>query len=177
MVPAEQGKVVHKRLRQIPFPTVAGDARGTVALAQLLAVWPEDHTEVDELGFISAQGLVELALTGRVREVFFAPDHVRDSHVRVVDHDGEVVRRGAVGLHDHEVPPPPERYLPPQPLLEATATLRRAEVQRSPSPIIDILVRKAGIHQTPDGHLVDLPTLALAIGTFVERQPEPGEIF
>ena len=98
MVPAEQREVVHQRLRQIPFPTVLGDASGTVTLAQLLAVRPQDHAEMDEPGLIGVQGLVEQALAGRVGEVLLAPDHMRYPHLRVVDHDGEVVRRGAVGL-------------------------------------------------------------------------------
>ena len=177
MVPAEQREVVHQRLWQITSLAVVGDARGAVALAELLAVGSEDHAEVDKLGLLDAQSLVEQALAGRVREVFFAPDHVRYLHVRVVDDNGEVVRRGAVGLQDHEVLDTAKRYLPPQPVHEATATPRRTEVQRAPSRLIRALVRQAGISQTLNGPLVDLPALALAVGAFVERQPEPREVF
>ena len=50
-----------------------------------------------------AQGLVEPQLGGRVGEVLVAADDVRDAHVVVVDHAGEVVGRPARGLQDDEV--------------------------------------------------------------------------
>src|SRR5919112_1196366 len=109
--------------------------------------------------------------------MFFAPDHVRDPHLQIVDDDGEVVRRGAVGLPDHEVLHAPERHHPPQLIDEATATLGRAEVERSPPRLIRALVGEIGIQQTRGGSLVEFPTLALAVRALVKREPEPGEIF
>src|SRR5919112_218360 len=109
--------------------------------------------------------------------MFFAPDHVRDPHLQIVDDDGEVVRRGAVGLPDHEVLHAPERHLPPQLIDEATATPGRAEVEPSPPRLIRALVGEIGIQQTRGGSLVEFPTLALAVRALVEREPEPGEVF
>ena len=66
---------------------------------------------------------------------------------------------------------------PRNPSLKATATLRRTKVQRVPSRLIRFLVRQAGPNQTLRGTLVDLQALALPVWAFVERQPEPGEVF
>ena len=50
-----------------------------------------------------SQRFLQQHVTRGVAEVLLAADHVADAHVLVVDDDGEVVRRVAVGLHDDEV--------------------------------------------------------------------------
>src|SRR3712207_8273098 len=109
--------------------------------------------------------------------MFFAPDHVRDPQLQIVDDGGEVVRRGAVGLPDHEVLHTSERHLPPQLVDEAAATLGRAEVERAPPRLVRALVGEIGICQTLGCSLVELPPFALAKGTFAESKTEPGEVF
>ena len=54
-------------------------------------------------GTLPAHGLVDLHLAGGVGEVVDAADDVRDAHVVVVDHDGEIVGRGAVAAQDDHV--------------------------------------------------------------------------
>src|SRR5215213_1731114 len=102
--------------------------------------------------------------------MLFAPDHVRDPQLQIVDDDGEVVRRGVVGLPDHEVLYASERHLPPQLVDEATATLGRAEVECAPPRLIRALVGEISIQQTSGGSLVELPAVALAVGTLIERE-------
>src|SRR5215210_341598 len=48
--PAEKGQVAYERLGQIALASVLRDARGAVALGELLAVWTQDQAEADELG-------------------------------------------------------------------------------------------------------------------------------
>src|SRR5215213_4811737 len=132
MVPAEQGEVVYQRFGQVTFAAVVGDARGAVTFRELPAVRTEDDAEMDETRLGRAERPVEQGLAGGIGEVFLAPDHMRNPHLQIVDDNGEVVRRGAVGLTDHEVLYASERHLPPQLIDEATATPGRAEVERAP---------------------------------------------
>ena len=50
-----------------------------------------------------AERLVEQHLPRRVRDVILAADHMRHLHQRIVDDDGEVVGRHAVGADDHRI--------------------------------------------------------------------------
>src|SRR5215211_5133105 len=109
--------------------------------------------------------------------MFFAPDHVRDPQLQIVDDGGEVVRRGAVGLPDHEVLYTSERHLTPQLVDEAAATLGRAEVERAPPRLVRALVGEIGIYQTRGGSLVEFPALTLAVRALVEGEPERSEVF
>ena len=56
-----------------------------------------------EGGHGEPEGLVDEDLLGRVGQVVVAADHVRDAHVRVVAHHGEVVGGAPVGAHDDHV--------------------------------------------------------------------------
>src|SRR5215210_6093793 len=176
MVPAEQGEVVHQRFRDVSFPAVVSDARGAVAFGELLAVRPEDDPEVDKPGLGRAERRVEQGLTGGIGEMFLAPDHMRYPQLQIVDDDGEVVRRRAVGLDDHEVLYAAERHFSPQLIDEATTTPWRTEVESAPPRFVRALVGETGIYQTPGGSLVELPAFALAVRPLVERQPEPFEV-
>src|ERR687898_3184295 len=149
MVPAEQGEVVHQRFRDVSIPGVVSNARCAVAFRELLAVRPEDDPEVDKPGLGRVERPVEQGLAGGVGGMFLAPDHMRYPPLQIVDDHGEVVRRRAVGLEDHEVLYAAERHLSPQLIHEATPTLWRAEVERAPSPPLRALVGKTGIPQTP----------------------------
>src|SRR5215210_207499 len=102
---------------------------------------------------------------------------MRNPQLQVVDDHGEVVRRGAVGLSDHEVLHAAERHPSPQLINEATATHWRAEVERAPPRLVRAFVGETGIYQTPGGSLVEIPALALAIRALVERESEPIEVF
>src|ERR687898_579989 len=177
MVPAEQGEVVHQCFRDVSIPAVVSDARGAVAFGELLAVRPEDDPEVDKPGLGRVERPVEQGLAGGIGEVFFAPDHMRYPQLQIVDDHGEVVRRRAVGLSDHEVLYAAERHLSPQLIHEATPTLWRAEVERAPSRLVRALVGKTGIRQTLRSTLVEFTAFALAVRPFVERQAEPFEVF
>src|SRR5829696_5279942 len=109
--------------------------------------------------------------------MLFAPDHVRDPQIQIVDDDGEVVRRGVVGLPDHEVLHASERHLPPQLIDEATATRGRTEVDGAPARLVRALVSEIGIQQTRGGPLVEFSALTLAVRALVEGEPEPSEVF
>ena len=74
-----------------------------VALRELLAVGAEDHRQVRERGHGQPQRLVDEDLARGVRQVVVAADDVRDAHVRVVAHHGEVVGGASVGAHDDHV--------------------------------------------------------------------------
>ena len=74
-----------------------------MALRKLLAVGPQDHGQVREVGNRQAQRLVDQNLTGRVRQMVVAADDMRDLHVRVIAHHGEVVRGRAIRAHDDHV--------------------------------------------------------------------------
>src|SRR5215211_2551583 len=93
--------------------------------------------------------------------------------LQIVDDDGEVVRRSAVGLEDHEVLDAAEGHLPPQLIYEATATNGRAEVERAPPRLVRALVGDAGVCQAPGCSLVELSALALAVRAFVVSETEP----
>src|SRR5215216_3193492 len=177
MVPAEQGEVVHQCFRDVSIPAVVSDARGAVAFGELLAIRPEDDPEVDKPGLGRAERPVEQGLAGGIGEMFLAPDHMRYPQLQIVDDHGEVVRRRAVGLEDHEVLYAAERHLSPQLIDEATATHGRAEVERAPPRLVRALVGKAGIRQTPGSAVVELPAFALAVRALVKRQTEPFEVF
>jgi hypothetical protein len=74
-----------------------------VTLAQAFLVGPENERHVCEPRRGGAQRSIDQDLLRRVRDVIVAAHHVRDRHVDVVAHDGELVRRLPVGSHDHEV--------------------------------------------------------------------------
>src|SRR5215203_1268328 len=177
MVPAEQGEVVHQCFRDVSIPAVVSDARGAVAFGELLAVRPEDDPEVDKRGLGRAERPVEQGLAGGIGEMFLAPDHMRYPQLQIVDDYGEVVRRRAVGLEDHELLYAAERHLSPQLIDEAAATHRRTEVESAPPRFVRAFVGESGIYQTPGGSLIELPTFALAVWALVERQSEPFEVF
>ncbi len=101
--PAQQREVVHERLRQVAELAEVAHRRGAVPLAELAALGAEHHGVVGEGGDRRAEGPEQQQLARRVGEVVVAADDVRDAHVAVVDHRGEVVAGGAVGAHDDEV--------------------------------------------------------------------------
>jgi hypothetical protein len=74
-----------------------------VALGELLAVRAVQERQVREGGRLGAERLVDEQLLGRVGEVVLPADDVGDLRVEVVDRDGEVVERGAVGAGDDRV--------------------------------------------------------------------------
>src|ERR671911_618392 len=156
MVPAEQGEVVHQCFRDVSIPVVVSDARGAVAFGELLAVRPEDDPEVDKPGLGRAERPVEQGLAGCIGEMFLAPDHMRYPQLQIVDDHGEVVRRRAVGLEDHEVLYAAERHLSPQLIDEAPATPWRTEVESAPPRFVRAFIGETGIYQSPGHPLVEL---------------------
>ena len=56
-----------------------------------------------ELGNVKPQGLKELDLLRRIGNVFLRAEHVGHAHQMVVNDDGEVIRRRAIGLGDDEI--------------------------------------------------------------------------
>src|ERR1044071_3049164 len=42
-------------------------------------------------------------MLGRVAQVIFAPDHMRDSHFKIIDHVNQMKHRLPVRAHEHEV--------------------------------------------------------------------------
>ena len=74
-----------------------------MALGELLAVRPVQQRKVRVDRRLGAQRLVDPHVLGRIGVVVRAAHDMRDAGVVVVDHDGEVVDRRAVGARDHEV--------------------------------------------------------------------------
>ncbi len=74
-----------------------------MALGELLAVCPQNHGDVGELGHRIAQRLIDHHLARGVRQVVVAADYMGDAHERIVHHGGEVVGGGAIAAHDDKV--------------------------------------------------------------------------
>ena len=75
-----------------------------VALAELsIARRLQNERQVGKHGIIPSKRPVQQDVQWRARQPFFAPDYVRDAHVVVVHHVGEVVSGQAVGLHQNLV--------------------------------------------------------------------------
>ena len=74
-----------------------------MALGELLAVRAVEQGHVGVERRLLPHRLQDQQLLGGVGVVVGAADDVGDAHVEVVDHDGEVVERRAVGARDHEV--------------------------------------------------------------------------
>ena len=103
MAPAEAKKIVAQRLGQIAHFAIGIDAQGAVTLRQLGSVGAVDQRHVRELGRVPAERAIDLGLAEGVGEMVVAADDVGDRHVVIVDDDGEVVGRRAVGAQDDEV--------------------------------------------------------------------------
>ncbi len=101
--PADERQVVHQRLGQVAARAKLGDRCRAVPLRQRRVVGPEHERQVRELRRREPERLIEQDLPRRIRDVILAADHVRHLHQRIVDHDGEVVLRPAVGAHDDEI--------------------------------------------------------------------------
>ena len=74
-----------------------------MTLAQPLLVRPENQRHVRELRHLGAERAIQQDLLRRVRDVIVAAHHVRDLHLHIVGHDGEVIGRMAVRSQDDEV--------------------------------------------------------------------------
>jgi hypothetical protein len=108
--------------------------------------------------------------------VLLAPDDVGYAHVQVVHDGGEVVRRGAVGLDDHEVLYLAEADLAAQPVTEAPGAFRRPEVERPPALLVLRLVGQTLLREARGGLFIELFPLALAVRAFVEGEAEPAQV-
>ena len=80
-----------RRFRQVPLFPVVPDALRAVTLGELASIRAEYEPEVQKGWFRQAERLVEQYLASRIREVLFAPDHLRNTYLRVVHYGGEVV--------------------------------------------------------------------------------------
>jgi hypothetical protein len=74
-----------------------------VAFAQAFLVRAENQRHVREPRHRRSEGVVQQNMFWRVRDVVVASDDVRDLHVDVVGHDGEVIRRLAIRAKHDEV--------------------------------------------------------------------------
>ncbi len=101
--PADQRKVVHQRLGQISLRAELADRRRAVPLRQRRVIGPHHHRQMRKGGRRKPERLVQQNLPRRVRDVILSSNHVRHLHQRIVDDHGEVVRRTAVGAHDHRI--------------------------------------------------------------------------
>ena len=101
--PAEQREEVDHRFGQIALPRVLDHRGRAMTLAQPLLVGSEDQRHVREPRHRRAERLVQQDLLRRVRDVIVAPHHMRDLHLHIVGHDGELIGRMAVGAQEDEV--------------------------------------------------------------------------
>ena len=90
-------------MRQITVVAILHHADGAVALGELLAVGPENHRQMRELGHTGLERVIDVDLARRIVDVVVAADHFGDVHVDIVDDDGEIVGRKAVRAHHDEI--------------------------------------------------------------------------
>ncbi len=101
--PPEQSEEVAHRRGEDPHVLIVAHRRRAVPLGELLAVGSVDHRDVAEDRQRRAECAVQRDLFGRVRDVVVAAQHVRDPHIEIVHHHGEVVDRRAIRAQDDEV--------------------------------------------------------------------------
>ena len=101
--PAEQTEVIHNRFGREAFLHVTRQRRALVAFAHLCAVLIQDERNVRIARRFDAEPAKQRDVLGRVAQVIFAADHVRDAHLQIVRHIDEMKHRLAVGPHDDEI--------------------------------------------------------------------------
>ena len=94
--PSKQREEVDHGFGHDALPLVLGHRRRAMTLAQALAIGTEDQRHVRELRHRSINRPVEKNLLRRVRNVVVPAYHVRDLHLHIVGHDGELVGGMAV---------------------------------------------------------------------------------
>ena len=103
MRPAEPHEIVAQRHGQIAEPAIGIDPERAMALGELGPVRPMDQRDMRHARHLPAEGIVDLRLARRVRQMVVAADDVGDPHVVIVDDDREHVGRRAVGAQQHEI--------------------------------------------------------------------------
>ena len=101
--PAKECQEVQHRAGQNAQVLVVANRRGTVSLAQLLAVHAMDHRQVGEFRQRRTERLVQEDLLRSIGDVIVSAHHERDRHRDVVADDGHVVDRRTVCTEDDEV--------------------------------------------------------------------------
>jgi hypothetical protein len=101
--PAEQTQEIDHRIGQISKALVLRHRRDAVPLAQLLLVGAENQRHVRKLGWRLPERLPQQNVLRRVGDVIVAPNDVRNPHVDVVGHHGEVIDRQAVRAENDEI--------------------------------------------------------------------------
>ena len=127
-MPAEKRQVVGQRFGQITRLAVSPDREVALPLGELALV-ADRVTHVGERGRPETQRLEEQHVEGRVGQMSFAADHMRDLHETVVHDHAEVVRGHAVGLAEHEIAQKPavEPARPPHEILNHNLLRRDPE--------------------------------------------------
>ena len=101
--PAEEREEVEERLGDDAHLAVLLGRGRAGALREPLLVAAEDQRQMRERRHRGAERAEEQHVLRRVREMVVAARDVRDGHVDVVDGDGEVIGRIAVGAEQDEV--------------------------------------------------------------------------
>ncbi|MNE44538.1 hypothetical protein D3C80_1387700 [compost metagenome] len=101
--PAQARQIVAHGLRQIAHLGVFMHRLRAVALAELGAIRSMDQRDVGEGRTGPAKRVIDQALTSGVVQVIVAANDVRNAHVMVVHHHGQVVGRGAVRADDDQI--------------------------------------------------------------------------
>ena len=74
-----------------------------MAFGQLAAVRGQDHGHMSEFRNGETQRFIQQNLLRRIGNMFLRPQHMRHAHQMVVDDNGKVVSRRAVGLRNHKI--------------------------------------------------------------------------
>ena len=74
-----------------------------MSFRQARTVVTQNHRQVCEDRQLRAQGFEDIDLPGRIVNMVVTAYDVSNSHVDVIDNDGEIVGWHAVGAHDHQV--------------------------------------------------------------------------
>ena len=152
---------------RIAAPLVLLDQRALVALRHLArAVLLQDERNVGVHRQRRAEGLEQLGVLARVRQVVLAADHVRDLHRDVVDDVHEMEHRVAVGADDDEILLLGALDPAADGVVDDLRLAGDLEVDRAV-----LLVGAAGGPQLLQVLAVDRRPLALAVGPECRRRP------
>jgi hypothetical protein len=101
--PSNEREIVRQCFRQITLRSKFRDGRRAMPFRQRRVIGAHDEREVRKGRRRPAERLVQQHLSRGIGDVILAADHVRDLHQRIVDHDGKVVGRYAIGPQQHGI--------------------------------------------------------------------------
>ncbi len=103
MRPAETCQIIAHGFRQVAQALIIADRLRAVALAELGAIGAMDQRNMREDRHLPIERHVNQALAGGIIEMVVAADDVGNTHVMIIDHDGQIIGRRAVRTQQDQV--------------------------------------------------------------------------